>query len=108
MAESGFYFGFEQFDGFLDQWVVFKRLRWFCCISSTREASIFDLSSGACPSKKLRPSVPIGRTDSLNVRKKLLAEIFPRTCSQIFSESIGAAFSCTRGAVVTAAPAAGF
>src|SRR5437773_1076314 len=32
-------------------------------------ASIFDLSSGECPSKKLRPSVPTGRTKSLNVRK---------------------------------------
>ncbi len=25
-----FYFRFEQFDGLLDQRVVFERLRWFC------------------------------------------------------------------------------
>ena len=37
--------------------------------------SISDRSSGECPSKKLRPSIPIGRTDSLNVRKRPFAGI---------------------------------
>jgi len=69
--------------------------------------SISDRSSGECPSKKLRPSIPIGRTDSLNVRKRPFAGILASTCCQIFSGSIAVACSCTRGALVAAPKAFG-
>src|SRR5256885_2448641 len=72
-------------------------------------ASIFDLSSGEWPSKKLRPSIPIGRIDSLNVRRNpftgILARIFCH--NSIEYGSSGGAVSGQRGVLWGARAGAG-